>query len=52
MLSRTGWVGVPELSLSQARGTRGTSLLGVSFVFCKVLSSLLLQHVAVDKNAI
>jgi len=36
----------------QARETRGTPLLEVSFGFCKVLSCLLLQNDTVDKNAV
>jgi len=43
---RLNWV-CPE-----AWETRGTPLLEVSFVFCKVVSRLLLQHVTVDENAV
>jgi len=40
MLSRTGWVGAPKLSFPQARETRGTPLLEVSFVFCSGFTSV------------
>ena len=44
--------GSAETELPQARETRGTPLLEVSFAFGEVLSCLLLQQDTVGKNAV
>jgi len=52
MLSRTGWMGAPKLSLSTGGGNPRYAIALSVVCFLQMLSRLLLQHVTVDNNAV